>query len=116
VTDPHFGCEWNKAIRRRWLSRDIAARPETAECGERKAGREDAVQGYVSRSPDVDADPVLHRRLTEELRTAMNEFVDPRIRKPRRASIVRTGCTNGVSSTQFKPLVRDWARIRNLLT
>ena len=35
-----------------------------------------ALREYVERSPEEDADPVLHRRLSEELRTAQSEFLE----------------------------------------
>lgn len=48
-----------------------------ANCSEEKMdAAEAALENYVNRSPDVDADLALHRRLAEDLRVAMHEFLE----------------------------------------
>jgi hypothetical protein len=54
----------------------MATRKEQEEAKNRMEAAEAALREYIERSPDIDADPVLHRRLAEELRKAEDEFLD----------------------------------------
>ncbi len=54
----------------------MPSRQEIEAAEAKMKGAEAALQRYVERSPDVDTDPALHRRLTEELRAAEAEFLE----------------------------------------
>ena len=54
----------------------MATREEQESARRRMEAAEAALQAYVNRSPDVDADPALHRRLTDELREANDNFLE----------------------------------------
>ena len=54
----------------------MATREQQNAAKNKMHAAESALQDYVNRSPDVDADPALHRRLAEELRVAMYEFLE----------------------------------------
>jgi outer membrane protein TolC len=54
----------------------MATREQQNAAKEKMEAAEAALLDYVNRSPDVDADPALHRRLNEDLRLAMDEFLE----------------------------------------
>lgn len=54
----------------------METRAEMEAATQKMEEAEAALRAYVERSPDVDADPTLHRRLTEEVRTATEEFLE----------------------------------------
>lgn len=54
----------------------MATREQQTAAKKKMAAAEAALENYVNRSPDVDADLALHRRLAEELRVAMHEFLE----------------------------------------
>jgi hypothetical protein len=53
----------------------MATREERKTAKKKMETAEAALQDYVNRSFDVDTDPVLFLRLTEELRKAQDQFV-----------------------------------------
>jgi len=54
----------------------MPTREEIQAASDRLEAAEAALQAYVDRSPDIDADPALHRRLSEELREANDAFLE----------------------------------------
>jgi hypothetical protein len=54
----------------------MPTREEMQAASDRLDAAEAALRAYVDRSPDIDADPALHRRLAEELRQANDEFLE----------------------------------------
>jgi hypothetical protein len=42
---------------------------------DRMEAAKNALREYVERSTDADANPALHRKLTDDLRLAMNDFL-----------------------------------------
>jgi len=54
----------------------MATREQQTAAKKKMDAAEAALENYVNRSPDVDADLALHRRLAEELRVAMHEFLE----------------------------------------
>ena len=54
----------------------MATRDEMEAARTRMEAAEAALRKYTERSRDIDADPALHRGLTEELREATDEFLE----------------------------------------
>jgi hypothetical protein len=54
----------------------MATREQQTAAKKKMDAAEAALENYVNRSPDVDADLALHRRLAEDLRVAMHEFLE----------------------------------------
>jgi hypothetical protein len=54
----------------------MATREQQTAAKKKMDAAEAALENYVNRPPDVDADLTLHRRLAEELRVAMHDFLE----------------------------------------
>lgn len=53
----------------------MATRDELQAASDKMDAAEQALLDYALRSPDVDANPALHRKLNEDLRNATEEFL-----------------------------------------